>query len=85
MEYQVEKYFDYNHSITKNKNKINVFKIRSDDFYEKYKENEKYNFIYIDGNHGIDAIHIDMKNCLGMLKEDGIMYLDDYLGGDVKT
>ena len=77
-----EKNFDYNISITKNKDKIKIYKITSDDFFKKNKK--KYNFIYIDGCHIPSFIKKDMVNSFNVLKKNGIMWMDDYMGGDKK-
>jgi predicted O-methyltransferase YrrM len=75
-----EKNFDYNITNCDNKEKINVFKITSDDFF---KFNKKiYNFIYIDGCHDCDFIERDMENSFNFLEKNGIMWMDDYLGGN---
>lgn len=72
--------FDYNISICKNKDKISVNKITSDNFF---KLNTKtYNFIYIDGCHICDFINRDMENSFKVLEKNGIMWMDDYLWGD---
>lgn len=75
-----EKNFDYNISICKNAEKIEVHKITSDNFF---KTNTKtYNFIYIDGCHECDFITRDMENAYKVLNKNGIMWMDDYLGAD---
>jgi len=75
-----EENFDYNISICKNSEKISVFKITSDEFF---KVNTKmYDFIYIDGSHQCENIIRDMANSFGALKQNGIMWMDDYKGGD---
>jgi len=72
--------FDYNISICKNKDKIEIRKITSDKFFEINKKT--YNFIYIDGCHECDFIERDMENSFNVLEKDGIMWMDDYGGGD---
>jgi predicted O-methyltransferase YrrM len=72
--------FDYNISICKNSDKIIIHKITSDIFFEK--NNETYNFIYIDGCHEPDFIKRDMENSFNILEKNGIMWMDDYGGGD---
>lgn len=72
--------FDYNISICKNSDKIKVNKITSDKFFES--NIKKYNFIYIDGSHDCDFIMRDMENSFNVLEKDGIMWMDDYGGGD---
>jgi len=72
--------FDLNISICENSDKIIIHKITSDKFFE---ENEKtYNFIYIDGCHKIEFVKRDMENSFKCLEKNGIMWMDDYGGGD---
>jgi predicted O-methyltransferase YrrM len=76
----VEINFDFNISVCKNSDKITIHKITSDKFFEN--NNKTYNFIYIDGSHEIDFIKRDMENSFNCLEQNGIMWMDDYLGGD---
>ena len=46
-----------------------------------FKNNTK-NLIYVDGCHGTNFITRDMENSFKYLKKDGIMWIDDYGGGD---
>jgi hypothetical protein len=41
-----------------------------------------FNFIYIDGCHEVDFIKRDMENSFTILEKNGIMWMDDYGGGD---
>jgi predicted O-methyltransferase YrrM len=72
--------FDYNISVCKNSEKILVKKITSDIFF--LNNDKKYNFIYIDGCHESDFIMRDMENSFNVLENNGIMWMDDYSGGD---
>ena len=72
--------FDFNLSICKNSDKITIHKITSDKFFEN--NNKTYNFIYIDGCHEPDFIKRDMENSFNVLEKNGIMWMDDYGGGD---
>jgi len=72
--------FDYNISKCKNTDKITIYKITSDSFFEN--NNKTYNFIYIDGCHEPDFIKRDMENSFKVLEKNGIMWMDDYCGGD---
>ncbi len=72
--------FDYNISICKNSHKIIKHKITSDMFFETNKQS--FNFIYIDGCHLSDFIKRDMENSFSVLEKNGIMWMDDYGGGD---
>jgi predicted O-methyltransferase YrrM len=75
----VEDNFDYNISICKNSSKVIVKKTTSDKFFET--NNQKFNFIYIDGCHECDFIQRDMNNAFNVLESGGIMWMDDYGGG----
>lgn len=55
-------------------------KVTSDVFFET--NNKTYNFIYIDGCHEPEIIKRDMANSFNVLEKNGIMWMDDYLGGD---
>jgi len=75
-----EKNFDHNITICKNANKISVNKVTSDTFFQT--NTKKFNFIYIDGSHEHDFITRDMENSFAVLEKNGIMWMDDYGGGD---
>ena len=75
-----EQNFDYNISKCKNSDKVIIHKITSDKFFET--NNKTYNFIYIDGCHKPEYIKRDMENSFNVLEKNGIMWMDDYLGGD---
>ena len=72
--------FDFNISICKKSDRITINKITSDIFFEN--NNQTYNFIYIDGCHEPDFIKRDMENSFNILEKNGIMWMDDYGGGD---
>ena len=80
LENNEEMNFDFNMSVCKNLDKIKIHKITSDDFFEN--NNQTYNFIYIDGCHESDFIKRDMENSFKFLEKNGIMWMDDYNGGD---
>ena len=76
------KRFKSNITKSKNNSKICLHQKTSDDFF---KNNTKmYNFIYIDGCHEIDYINRDMENSFKSLKKNGVMWMDDYMGGGVE-
>jgi predicted O-methyltransferase YrrM len=75
-----ESNFDYNMSICKNIDKITIHKITSDNFFSINKNT--FNFIYIDGCHMCEFIKRDLENSFNVLEKNGIMWMDDYLGGD---
>lgn len=75
-----EQNFDFNISVCKNSNKIKIHKITSDKFFET--NTKKYKLIYIDGSHDTEFIKRDMENSFNFLENNGIMWMDDYGGGD---
>ena len=75
-----ESNFDHNMSICKNIDKITIHKITSDDFFSINKNT--FNFIYRDGWHMCEFIKRDLENSFNILEKNGIMWMDDYLGGD---
>jgi predicted O-methyltransferase YrrM len=75
-----ENNFDHNIKICNNSEKIKILKITSDDFF--LNNNLIFNFIYIDGCHESDYITRDMENSFKILDKNGIMWMDDYKGGD---
>jgi len=66
-----------------NKNKITFWQMYSNDFF--LINNEKYDFIYIDGSHLEKDIINDMTEADKVLVTGGIMWMDDYLGGSDDT
>jgi predicted O-methyltransferase YrrM len=75
--------FFYNLEKCTYRNKITFYEITSDEYFEKFINNDtKFNFIYIDGNHDIDFIYRDMENSFKFLEKRGIMWMDDYRGGN---
>jgi len=84
--------FNYNLSVCKNAEKLIIHKTTSDIFFENKNrvdngtdngiDNKTYNFIYIDGCHEPDFIKRDMENSFNVLEKNGIMWMDDYCGGD---
>jgi len=48
-----------------------------------FKENtKKFNFIYIDGSHVPSQVVSDLDNAIKIISDDGIIWMDDYNGGD---
>jgi predicted O-methyltransferase YrrM len=75
-----EENFDYNMKQCKYQEKITIDKITSDEFFEKNQKT--YTFIYIDGSHVCEQIYKDMTHSWNVLEKKGIMWMDDYGGGD---
>lgn len=42
---------------------------------------QTFNFVYIDGCHEPDFIERDMENGFKVVRKNGIMWMDDYMGG----
>lgn len=65
---------------SKNYDKIKLEEYYSVDFYKKNEE--QFDFIYIDGSHLVEDVALDFVECEKILKPGGIMWMDDYLWGD---
>lgn len=73
-----EEIFINNINLSKNANKIKLYKQTSDDFF---KTNQKfYDLIYIDGCHEPEFIKNDIDNSFKFIKKNGIIWMDDYGG-----
>ena len=60
----------------------NVMSIKGDSSYVLPNLKEKYDFIYIDGDHTEKAVYRDATDAWPLLKAEGILAFDDYLWGD---
>jgi predicted O-methyltransferase YrrM len=60
--------------------KIIFKKMFSKEFY--IENTKKFDFVYIDGSHKVQDIILDFNNCLHIINTNGIIWMDDYLGGD---
>jgi len=80
MSNQTEEYFDSNIRSCQHPDRVTVHKITSDAFFPQNKAT--YDIIYIDGCHEHDFITRDMENSFAVLRPGGMMWMDDYLGGD---
>ncbi len=49
---------------------------------ELIMKERKFDFIYVDGSHIAQHVLSDAINSWELLKKDGIMWFDDYLGGE---
>ena len=73
------KQFAQNIAISKNTEKIKVCAGDSRVYLPiLIKENRKYDFIYIDGNHATENVIIDGVCAFHLLKENGVIIFDDY-------
>lgn len=63
----------------KNSGKIRILRESSEFALPKLLEaGEKFNFIYIDGNHTFDAVMCDAIYAHKLIEQDGIIVFDDY-------
>lgn len=77
--FNVEKTFDNN--TKKFKKKLKKFKCTSDTFFKEnleYLEN-KFDIIYVDGNHNYQFVFRDLINSFRAIKVGGIIIVDDFL------
>lgn len=59
----------------------NLMSIKGDSSYILPSLRERYDFIYIDGDHTEKAVYRDANNAWTLLKSEGILAFDDYLWG----
>jgi len=59
-------------------NRIRLSKSTSDYFFENTND-EKFDLIYIDGNHRAENVFKDAKNSFKLLKDGGYIIFDDFL------
>ena len=71
-------YENFKYNTQKFENRIRLSKSTSDNFFEN-KINEKYDLIYIDGNHHADFVYKDSINSFNVLNKGGLMIFDDFL------
>jgi len=65
--------------------KVKLLKMTSDEFFfNEAKTDNKFDFIYIDGSHEINQWLKDIENSFLFIKNQGIIWIDDYLGFDGK-
>ena len=72
--------FLYNISVSNNSSKITFKNDYSNNFFKTNRD--FYDIVYIDGSHVVDDIWLDMNETDKVLDKGGIMWLDDYMGGD---
>tara|TARA_B100000902_G_scaffold228508_1_gene216924 strand:+ start:3722 stop:4444 length:723 start_codon:yes stop_codon:yes gene_type:complete len=63
---------------TKSIKNIKYFNSSSDDFFQK-NMSKKFDIIYVDGSHYFDDVYNDLINSEKILKENGILIIDDLL------
>jgi predicted O-methyltransferase YrrM len=81
----VEKRFDYNRSLALTGRDISILKFQGTStrwLAHAIREEEKLDFIYIDGSHTAPDVLTDACMAWPLLKPKGIMVFDDYMWGD---
>ena len=73
----VEKNFHQN--LINYKNRYNIYKMTSDNFFLHHVKDKTYDLIYIDGNHHSKQVYKDAYNSFNCLKKNGVLIFDDFL------
>lgn len=73
----IERNFDLNTKYFSKINKLKKFKMTSNKFFET--NNEKFDLIYVDGDHSAEQVSLDIKNSWKNLNKGGCLILDDYM------
>ena len=74
---KIEKNFDLNTNSFLRQNRLKKFKMTSNKFFET--NNEKFDLIYVDGDHRAEQVSLDIKNSWKNLNKGGFLILDDYM------
>jgi hypothetical protein len=69
-------YFYFKHNALDNSNKIKHFRLTSDEYFEQF--DEKFDLIYVDGDHRYSQQIKDYTNALQVLNRDGILGGHDF-------
>jgi hypothetical protein len=74
---KIENNFDLNTGQFQNDNRLYKYKMTSNDFF--LTNNNKFDFIYVDGDHNADQVYLDILNSWRVLNKGGYLLLDDYM------
>ena len=74
----VEKIFYQNLKMSNMENRITAIKGDSKDILQNLEKNQ-FDFIYVDGDHTYNGCYTDLVLSWDLLKENGILAIDDYL------
>ena len=74
---EIESNFDLNTIKFKNNNRLKKYKMSSNVFFES--NNDKLDFIYVDGDHSAEQVYLDITNSWNTLNKGGYLLLDDYM------
>ena len=73
----IEDNFDQNIKLLKDNQLLTKFKMTSDNFFTQ--NNEKFDFVYVDGDHSKDQVLKDLQNSWSVLNNNGFLLVDDYM------
>jgi len=73
----IENNFDQNTLQYKELNRLNKFKMSSNEFFLSNKN--KFDLIYVDGDHSANQVKVDIDNAWKLVNSGGLLILDDYL------
>ena len=73
----IENNFDLNTKSFREKKTLLKFKMTSDEFFKQNKN--KFDFIYVDGDHAKDQVYKDLINSWSILNSNGFLLIDDYM------
>jgi predicted O-methyltransferase YrrM len=73
----IEKNFDLNTNYFIKQNRLKKLKMTSNEYFEN--NNEKFDLIYVDGDHNSKQVSLDIENSWNILNKGGYLILDDYM------
>ena len=74
---KIEKNFDLNIENFKADSRIEKYKMTSNDFFKS--NNNKFDLVYVDGDHSSVQVYRDILNSWDVLNKGGYLVLDDYM------
>lgn len=79
---EIKENFDYNIQSFPHRDRVTALQMTSyDALIHLYKQDKKFDFIYIDGSHTAIDVNADLVMAWKVLKVNGLIYCDDYLWG----
>lgn len=82
--FEESNHYEYVQNKYKNNVNVNIIKGLSD-FTLPSLNKKYYDYIYIDADHSYESISNDLNNSIRLLKDDGIIGLNDYLIADINN
>jgi len=78
-----ERVFESNELLFPHKERRKIYRVKSEHFWSM-PIHDKYDIIYMDGSHDSYDTYVDVLQCYLRLNDEGVLWIDDYLGGEVK-